>query len=87
MKRRNKMEFIKITGGKYLIKDSNGKVVDEKEKEMIERGELSIKSASCKECNVEYHIKTTATSKKNKKKKIEVEVEKDESFEKTDFTI
>ena len=81
------MEFITLRDGKYLVKNSNGKVVDEKEKEMIERGELSIKSASCKECHVENHVKTTATSKKKKNKKVEVEVEENESFEETDFTI
>lgn len=82
------MEFIKIRGEKYLVKNSNGKVVDEKEKKEIEAGTLSIKSAACKECHVENHVKPTATSKKeNKKKKVEVEVVEDESFEETDFTI
>lgn len=88
------MEFIKIRGGNYLVKGSNGKIVDEKEKKMIENGKLSIKSASCKECHVENHVKTTATSKKNNKKKKEivieepeVEVVKDESVEETDFII
>lgn len=82
------MEFIKIRGGKYLVKNSNGKIVNEKEKEEIEAGILSIKSAACKECHVENHIKPTATSKKNnKKKKVEVEVVEDESFEETDFII
>ena len=82
------MEFIKIRGGKYLVKNSNGKIVNEKEKEEIEAGILSIKSAACKECHVENHIKQTATSKKNnKKKKVEVEVVEDESFEETDFII
>ena len=83
------MEFIKIRDNKYLIKNSNGKIVDEKEKNEIEKGILSVKSASCKDCNTEYHKKSTATSKKlNKNKKaINIEVVKDEINEETDSVI
>lgn len=83
------MEFIKIRNNRYLVKNSNGKIVSEAEKKEIEDGTLSIKSAACKECHVENHKKTTATSKKGnkKKKKIEVEVVEDESVEETSFII
>ena len=82
------MEFIKIRDNRYLVKNSNGKIVDEKEKQMIEKGELSIKSAACKDCHVENHIKTTATSKKDKKKKkIEVEGVANESVEEASVLI
>lgn len=77
------MEFIKMKNGKYLVKNSNGKIIDEKEKKALEKGTLVIENEPCKDCL----IKTTATSKKNKKKKVEVEVVEDESFEETDFTI
>ena len=86
------MEFIKIRDDRYLVKDSNGKIVNEKEKKQIEDGILSIKSAACKECHAENHVKPAATSKKeNKKKKAKVEVVEevvtDESVEETDFII
>ena len=78
------MEFIKMKNGKYLVKNSNGKIIDEKEKKALEKGALKIENEPCKDCL----IKTTATSKKNnKKKKVEVEVVEDESFEETDFII
>lgn len=78
------MEFIKMRNGNYLVKNSNGKIVDEKEKQEIEKGSLIIEDEPCEKCQ----IKTTATSKKkNKNKKVEVEVVEDESVEETDFII
>lgn len=41
------MEFIKMADGKYLIKGSNGYVVDEKEKLQLENKELVIKDVEC----------------------------------------
>lgn len=83
------MEFIKIRDNRYLVKNSNGKIVSEAEKKEIEEGILSIKSAACKECHAENHKKPTATSKKEnkKKKKVEVEVVEDESVEEASFII
>ena len=62
------MEFIKI-GKNYMIKDSNGRIVSEKEKLQLENNELilnDIKSNNCQE-------KTTKKISKNKKKIKELE--------------
>ena len=37
------MEFIKLNNGNYMIKNSNGRVVSEKEKLQLENNELVIK--------------------------------------------
>ena len=74
------MEFIKVRNG-YLVKGSNGLIVDEKEKKQLESGELSIKGATCEACRIKTHkVDTipTATSKKqnkNKKEKVEEVIE------------
>lgn len=54
------MEFIKV-GKNYMIKNSNGKIISEKEKRLLEKEQLIIEEEHCKECE----IKTT--KKKNKK--------------------
>ena len=62
------MEFIKI-GKNYMIKDSNGRIVSEKEKIKLENRELiieDIKSNNCQE-------KATKKIAKNKKKIKELE--------------
>lgn len=70
------MEFIKVRNG-YLVKGSNGLIVDEKEKEQLESGELSIKGATCEACRIKTHkvntIPTATSKKQNKKKKEKVE--------------
>lgn len=74
------MEFIKI-GKNYMIKDSNGRIVSEKEKLQLENNELvlnDIKSNNCQE-------KTTKKISKNKKKI--KELEKDDNTEVTDDII
>lgn len=68
------MEFIKY-GDKYIIKDSNGYVVDEKEKLQLEKGELVLKDIEGCECQKET---TKKISKINKRLK-----ELDEPIEKT----
>lgn len=83
------MEFIKI-GKKYLIKNSNGRIVTEKEKLQLENHELilkDIKSPCAKEI-------TKKLSKNNKRlKEIEKEtalpkgVDADDTIEETDTTI
>ena len=40
------MEFIRLNDGNYMIKDSNGRVVSEKEKLQMENNELVIKDIS-----------------------------------------
>lgn len=57
------MEFIKV-GDKYMIKDSNGIIVDEKEKLQLENRELVIKDVESNLCQKE----TTKKLSKNKKK-------------------
>ena len=57
------MEFIKM-GDKYLIKNSNGIVVDEAEKLKLENNEMVLKDFSSNKCQKE----TTKKISKNKKK-------------------
>ena len=68
------MEFIKL-GKKYLIKNSNGRVVDEKTKLELENKELILKDITGCNCQQE----TTKKISKNKKRIKEIEEEK--SFE------
>jgi hypothetical protein len=57
------MEFIKV-GKNYMIKNSNGRIVSEKEKLELENKELIIKDITSNECQG----KTTQKISKNKKK-------------------
>lgn len=66
------MDFIK-KGQNYLIKNSNGRVVSEKEKLELENGELAIKDITSSECQEE----TTKKIKKNKKRIKEIENDTD----------
>lgn len=66
------MEFIKV-GDKYLIKGSNGIIVDEKEKNKLETKELVIK-------DIESKCAKDITPKLTKKKK---ELEELENIEET----
>lgn len=59
------MEFIPY-GDKYLIKDSNGFVVDEKEKLLIEKGELVLKDIEGCECQKETTKKISKINKRLK---------------------
>jgi len=80
-----KMEFIKY-GDKYVIKNSGGKVVSEKEKLKMEKDELIFKDMESNNCQGE----TTKKIKKINKKIKEAEA-KDKSdaevIEKTDTAI
>lgn len=67
------MEFIKM-GDKYLIKDSNGIVVDEKQKLELEKNELVIEDVKSNNCQQE----TTKKIKKIKKQVKEIEEAKEE---------
>ena len=62
------MEFIKL-GKKYLIKNSNGRIVDEKTKLELENKELILKDITGCECQKE----TTKKIAKNKKRIKEIE--------------
>lgn len=70
------MEFIK-KGKNYLIKDSNGIVVSEKEKLELENKELILNDISSNKCQEE----TTKKVKKNKKRIKEIKVEENKSDE------
>lgn len=62
------MEFIKV-GKNYIIKNSNGRIVSEKEKLELENNELIIKDFESNECQG----KTTRKIAKNKKRIKEID--------------
>lgn len=82
MERGVNMEFIK-KGENYLIKNSNGRVVSEKEKLELENGELIIKDITSNECQQE----TTKKIKRNKKRIKEIEEKANDTLEETAETI
>lgn len=59
------MEFIPY-GDKYLLKDSNGIVVDEKEKLQLEKGELILLDINGCECQKETTKKISKINKRLK---------------------
>lgn len=65
------MEFIKV-GKNYMIKNSNGRIVSEKEMLELQNNELIIKDFKSKDCQA----KTTQKIVKNKKRIEEIEKEK-----------
>ena len=68
------MQFIKLNDGNYMIKDSNGYIVSEKEKIKLENKELVIKDITSNKCQEE----TTKKISKNKKKLKEIDKKLDE---------
>ena len=76
------MEFLKI-GKRYLIKNSNGRIIDEKTKLELENKELVLKDIAGCECQKE----TTKKISKNKKRIKELENEKALQDEVLDETI
>lgn len=60
------MEFIKQNDGNYLIKNSNGYVVSEKEKIQLENNELVLKDFSSNKCQEETTKKIASNKKKIK---------------------
>ena len=83
------MEFIKV-GKNYMIKNSNGIIITEKEKLQLENNELVIKDFKSNECQG----KTTQKIKKNKKRIKEIETatlpkeeNADDIIQETDSTI
>lgn len=71
------MEFIKV-GKNYMIKNSNGRIISEKEKIELENRELVIKDIKSNECQG----KTTQKITKNKKKIKEIEEVKETALDK-----
>lgn len=62
------MEFIRLTDGNYIIKNSNGRVVSEKEKLQLENNELVLEDLK-KDCAKDITKKIS----KNKKRIKEIE--------------
>ena len=62
------MEFIKV-GKNYMIKNSNGRIISEKEMLQLQNNELVIKDFKSNECQA----KTTQKIVKNKKRIKEIE--------------
>lgn len=75
------MEFIKQNDGNYIIKNSNGRVVSEKEKLQLENKELILEDIKS-DCGKE----ATKKISKNKKRIKEIE-EKDVILEETNSTL
>lgn len=69
----SKYEFVKL-GNNYLVKNSGGRIVSEKEKLQMENKELVLKDLESCECQKE----TTKKISKNKKRIEEIEKENKE---------
>ena len=89
------MEFIKV-GKNYMVKNSNGRIITEKEKLQLENKELVLKDIEGCNCQGETTKKITKNKKrikeiekqeKNAATSVENEVEINESIEETDSTI
>jgi hypothetical protein len=78
------MKFIKV-GKNYMIKNSNGRIISEKEKLELENKELIIKDIKSNECQG----KTTQKITKNKKRiaAIQKKENADDTIEETDKSI
>lgn len=76
------MEFIKQTNGTYIIKNSNGRVVSEKEKLQLENNELVLEDIK-KDCAKEITKKIS----KNKKRIKEIEEKENVILEETNSTL
>ena len=74
------MEFIKQTNGTYLIKNSNGRIVSEKEKLQLENKELVLEDIK-KDCAKDI------TKKISKNKKRIKEIEEDAVLKEADTTL
>ena len=74
------MEFIRLTDGNYIIKNSNGRVVSEKEKLQLENNELVLEDIK-KDCAKDI------TKKISKNKKRIKEIEENVLLEETNSTM
>ena len=75
----SKYEFIKF-GDNYIIKNSRGRVVSEKEKLQLENNELVLEDLQSCDCQKE----TTKKISKNKKRIKEIEEEEKKEIEKSE---
>lgn len=76
------MEFIKQTNGTYIIKNSNGRVVSEKQKIQLENKELVLEDIK-KDCAKDITKKIS----KNKKRLKEIEEKENVVLEETNSTV
>lgn len=76
------MEFIKQTNGTYIIKNSNGRVVSEKQKIQLENKELVLEDIK-KDCAKDITKKIS----KNKKRLKEIEEKENVVLEETNSTL
>ena len=76
------MEFIKQTNGTYIIKNSNGRVVSEKQKIQLENNELVLEDIK-KDCAKDITKKIS----KNKKRLKEIEEKENVVLEETNSTL
>lgn len=76
------MEFIKQPNGTYIIKNSNGRVVSEKEKIQLENNELVLEDIK-KDCAKDITKKIS----KNKKRIKEIEEKENVILEETNSTL
>lgn len=76
------MEFIRLTDGNYIIKNSNGRIVSEKEKLQLENNELVLEDIK-KDCAKDITKKIS----KNKKRIKEIEEKENVILEETNSTM
>ena len=74
------MEFIRLVDGNYLVKNSNGRIVSEKEKLQLENDELVLEDIK-KDCAKDI------TKKISKNKKRIKEIEEDAILKEADTTL
>ena len=67
------MEFIKV-GKNWLIKDSNGRLVSDKEKRQLEKEEIKLETPHCEECEIKIPETTNVKFSKKKYKKPNVKI-------------
>lgn len=79
------MELIKM-GNKYLVKDSGGKVIDEKERLELENKDLVIQDITSSGCVKEITKKIISNKKKIKELEKEVVENEDKAIEETRST-
>ncbi len=83
-----KMEFIDIGRGKFLVRNSNGLIVNEKERLEMEKEGLIIKDVASDTCQKETTKKVSKINKRLKEIEEEnKEVETDDTIEETRTTV
>ena len=82
-----KMEFIDIGRGKFLVRNSNGMIVNEKERLEMEKEGLIIKDIKSDTCQKETTKKVSKINKRLKEIEENKEVEVDDTIEETNTTV